>query len=798
MDFTAADSSNIGIVITNDVLEEEKLLAEKVEQEERELQKQLEEQAQELKEQRMKRLLHLLTKSEFYACFLKKKLEETQVENKKKETKQKIKTSVAQETQSSKVTPLSNNRALRDKNDSNVPPKGESLPAGQNIKKSTANKRKCPYNDNYNISSVIDKDTIQNASKKRNYEVSKESSKPSEDVCKNEENNVENVSHRQPALFEGGVLRSYQLDGLEWLKALYENAVNGILADEMGLGKTLQSIALICHLIEMKVSGPFLIIGPLSTLPNWVMEFKRFAPKIPVILFHGNKEKRASLMPLICNKYEVPGYHRTYPVVITSYQIPLSDSARELQKMKWRYIIVDEGHRLKNHKSMLSRALRKYNAANRLLLTGTPLHNDLTELWSLLNFLLPEIFNDLSVFESWFMASELTEMSSDVKIIEQEKKMNVLSTMHQILTPFVLRRLKTDVELKLPPKKEVLVYCPMTEIQMALYKATVDKKIEMLKHKEELVLPDNDDGTRKKRHCVLARKPVYDFSGDNEDDEPEEWKEIVHEKDRITVVDKKDKSYRFTIKLQNPMMQLRKIVNHPYLVQQPLLPDGTLRVDESLVDKSGKMLVLDALLTRLKAEGHKVLLFSTFTSMLDLVEEYLQMRDYKYSRLDGSMHYSDRVDNIHQFSNSEDNFIFLISTRAGGLGLNLVTADTVIIYDSDWNPQVDLQAQDRCHRIGQTKPVVIYRLVTMASLDEKIVSVAEAKRKLERMVMHKGKFKGNAEQKAEVLDLEELRSLLNASDEKKVVHSEGSVLTEKELSVLLDRSDLLSQMENNK
>ncbi|XP_049789371.1 lymphoid-specific helicase-like isoform X2 [Schistocerca nitens] len=643
MDLTAVDASNIGSVITSDVLEEEKRLAEKAEQAERELQKQLEEQqAQELKEQRMKRLLHLLTKSEFYACFLKKKLEETQLENKIKERKKKIDTAGPQETQSSKLAPLSN-RALRDRNECNVLPKVET-PAVQNIKKPVSNKRKYPYNDNYDISTVIDKDAIQNASKKRNCEVNKEPNKSPEDACKNEENNVKTVSQKQPVLFEGGVLRSYQIDGLEWLKALYENAVNGILADEMGLGKTLQSIALICHLIEMKVSGPFLIIGPLSTLPNWVMEFKRFAPKI--------------------------------------------------------------------------------------------------------------------------------------------------------LTPFVLRRLKTDVELKLPPKKEVLVYCPMSELQMTLYKATVDRNIEVLRHKEENVLPDNKDGTRKKRHCVLAKKPVYGFTDDVDD--PEEWEEIVHEKNMITVVDKKDQNYRINIKMQNPMMQLRKIVNHPYLVQQPLLPDGTVRIDETMVDKSGKMLVLDALLPRLKAQGHKVLLFSTFTIMLDVLEEYMQMRDYQYSRLDGTMQYSERVDNIQHFSHSEDTFIFLISTRAGGLGLNLTTADTVIIYDSDWNPQVDLQAQDRCHRIGQTKPVVVYRLVTTASIDEKIVSLAEAKRKLEKMVIHKGKFKGNVEQKAEVVDLEELKNLLNSSDEKKVVHSEGSVLTEEELLVLLDRSDLLSQMGNNK
>ena len=259
-------------------------------------------------------------------------------------------------------------------------------------------------------------------------------------------------------------MRSYQLEGYEWMATLWEN---GILADEMGLGKTIQSVALFCHLYEMGVTGPFLVVAPLSTVPNWVNEFKRFAPTVPVVLYHGTANERLELRSELKKSYpsaELDGKIMNN-VVVTSYEIAMNDRAA-FSSILWRYIVVDEGHRLKNTNCRLIKELKQYHSANRLLLTGTPLQNNLSELWSLLNFLLPEIFDDLRVFESWFDAKDLHENQDElVRITAQEQKNSILSTLHQILTPFLLRRVKSDVDLQIPPKKEVMVYCPMTTRQ---------------------------------------------------------------------------------------------------------------------------------------------------------------------------------------------------------------------------------------------------------------------------------------------------------------------------------------------
>jgi ATP-dependent DNA helicase len=207
-------------------------------------------------------------------------------------------------------------------------------------------------------------------------------------------------SARQPALVTGGVLRDYQLAGVEWLISLWENGLNGILADEMGLGKTLQTIGFIAHLKSMQVAGPYLIVTPLSTLANWVNEFKRFAPSINVLLYHGSKEERQHMI-----NRKMPKKKETnadFPVIVTSYEIVMNDR-KFLQRYHWKYIVVDEGHRLKNMNCRLIKELKTYSSANRLLLTGTPLQNNLAELWSLLNFLLPDIFDDLDMFQSWFV-----------------------------------------------------------------------------------------------------------------------------------------------------------------------------------------------------------------------------------------------------------------------------------------------------------------------------------------------------------------------------------------------------------
>ncbi|XP_050016353.1 lymphoid-specific helicase [Alexandromys fortis] len=505
---------------------------------------------------RYRRLQHLLEKSNIYSKFLLTKMEQQQLEEQKKKEK------LEKKKRSLKVV--------------EVIIYATGLLAAFNIKllikyfslqdesSSTANLCVEDLQKNKDSNSII---------KDRLSQTVRENSKSFFDPVR--KCNGQPVPFQQPKHFTGGVMRWYQVEGMEWLRMLWENGINGILADEMGLGKTVQCIATIALMIQRGVPGPFLVCGPLSTLPNWMAEFKRFTP----------------------------------------------------EHCYWKYLIVDEGHRIKNMKCRLIRELKRFNADNKLLLTGTPLQNNLSELWSLLNFLLPDVFDDLKS-SSFFLS--------------------------------------------------------------------------------------------------------------------------------------------------------------------------TFKIDEELVTNSGKFLILDRMLPELKKRGHKVLVFSQMTSMLDILMDYCQLRNFTFSRLDGSMSYSEREKNIYSFNMDPDVFLFLVSTRAGGLGINLTAADTVIIYDSDWNPQSDLQAQDRCHRIGQTKPVVVYRLVTANTIDQKIVERAAAKRKLEKLIIHKNHFKGGQSglsQSKNFLDPKELMELLKSRDyEREVKGSREKVISDEDLELLLDRSDLIDQM----
>lgn len=291
------------------------------------------------------------------------------------------------------------------------------------------------------------------------------------------------VATQQPSLVTGGTMRTYQLEGLEWLKTLWMNGLCGILADEMGLGKTIQAISMIAFLKENKVSGPFLIAAPVSTLSNWVDEINRWTPEINVVLYHGSKPEREFIRKEHLKLRDQGSMD--FPVVCTSYDICINDR-KFLAQYKWRYIIVvctlfvpvffenadmiqDEGHRLKNMNCRLIKELMTYDSANRLLITGTPLQNNISELWSLLHFLLPDVFNDLDSFESWFDFSSVLDDNSKAAIIERRKR-NLVTTMHSILKPFLLRRVKTDVEHSLPKKREYILYAPMTPEQKELYR----------------------------------------------------------------------------------------------------------------------------------------------------------------------------------------------------------------------------------------------------------------------------------------------------------------------------------------
>ena len=571
-----------------------------------------------------------------------------------------------------------------------------------------------------------------------------------EETCSNTKNRktqrpkakAETGSFVQPTLLSGGKLRNYQLEGVAWLVSLFENGMNGILADEMGLGKTIQCIGLIAHLWDHGVRGPFLIVAPLSTISNWVKEMGLWAPKFPALLYHGDPERRAELRQKHLNK------NFDLPVIVTSYEIAMRDR-RHLQSTHWKFLIVDEGHRLKNLDCKLIRDLKQLPSENRLLLTGTPLQNNLAELWSLLNFLLPDIFDDLQSFQSWFDFDQSDDgggIKADL-LLGQEAQQALLNSLHNILKPFLLRRLKTDVEVELPPKKEFLLYAPMASKQQELYEAILSGRIREIvgvSVSDEPVKP----GQKRKRQKVQS------YAEQSSNDEFEEMDHFDRFDDSEESFSEKDDYRKFagslSSSLQNKLMQLRKACNHPFLFYSPEPATGP-KYAKMLVEASGKFQLLDRLLPALLTQGHRILIFSQMTRMLDLLEDFLDFRQIGHLRIDGSVPQEDREERIELFNSANDNNnnrskgpkvppVFLLSTRAGGLGINLVSADTVVFYDSDWNPQMDLQAMDRVHRIGQTRPVLVYRLTTDNSIERRILERAQSKRVLEKLVIYKSKI----------------------------------------------------------
>ena len=742
------------------------------------------------REARFKRLLRLLNTSQFYVKYLVDKIDDQHEKLKVTLDKQKTRSKKRAHDDEVAAPVRRSGRAANKENDTEPPPAKKAATGGRKRGRARKSVLSSSQDDSQEDSQSSGRDSKPSSQPEPQPEGAQGTS---EDAA---------VSGGQPRLLSGGTLRDYQLEGYHWLRVMFENGVNCILGDEMGLGKTIQCISLICYLAEQSVVGPFLVAAPLSTLPNWLSEFERFCPDIPVVLYHGTERKE--LIPKIAKFHRIPGCPVPIrPVVLTSYGLVMRD-VRELSQFQWRYLIIDEGHRIKNYECRLVRDLKRYTTTNRLLLTGTPLQNNLSELWSLLNFLLPEIFDDLAVFESWFDVANMNTEEDNAKIVAQEREKQVVSTLHKILTPFLLRRVKRDVDLQIPPKRELLVYCPLIDDQEKLYQAAANKTIEKLmgkRHGEDPDKPPELDASGRPRRAGkenVSFKFLFAESGDVLRDE-DRWMaglERLEESRASATTVKKEKKVAVHLPMARSMMVMRHAVNHPFLLEHPIDPETKeyLLVPE-VGEKSGKMMVLDAMLKRLLPDGHKVLIFSQFTMMLDILADFLTVKGHEFLRLDGKDKLEDRRVNIAAFNTNPDIKVFIVSTRAGGLGINLTGADTVIIYDSDWNPQCDLQAQDRAHRIGQTKPVVVYRLVAGGTIDERIVERASAKRKLEKMVMHSGKFKsGRRDQVSTSLapvSPDELLQLLQERQHHRVVRAGGQVFTDDEMDQLLDRSDMV-------
>ncbi|KAF8151445.1 SNF2 family N-terminal domain-containing protein [Crassisporium funariophilum] len=745
------------------------------------------------------------------------------------------------------------------------------------------------------------------------------------DLEEDGEDEDEGTVFQQPALVTGAKLKPYQLEGLQWMVSLDQNGISGILADEMGLGKTLQTIAFSAYLREHNNSRPFLVVCPLSVLHNWVDEYAKFAPEIPVCMYHGSPAERAELRRTVMarpgakakadkkkaarkstkppkakkapakskskarksethaevplrrsgrprkstviiesdegevedlyqpedvdkqethvmdvDEAEAQEFTSSFPIVLTTYEMIIRDRVH-LAHYDWGYIVVDEGHRLKNLDCKLMQEIKKYTSAGRMILTGTPLHNNLAELWSLLNFILPDIFDDIDTFQQWF---NLPELQSALPTTQSTQ---IISSLHAILKPFLLRRLKVDVETNMPPKKEYVLYAPLSIRQRDAYDRVLngglrkwliqggtggmevvgddvvegegrneddheEVKLEEIQDDEQ----EEDAKRRVSRRSKKSGRKSYAVDGDDEEyfemlergdvnerglkviktQEEEEAEEarIGREHQARTKVKQVN-----NMKLQNTVMQLRKVCSHPFLFDWPIDPETRYPVlGEELLNASGKMMVLDRLLRELFKRGHKVLLFSQFTTMLDIIEEWaVDYMGWPICRIDGKTAPLDRREEMNKFqtgSGPNAPCLFLLSTRAGGLGINLVAADTVIFYDQDWNPQMDAQAQDRAHRIGQTRPVLIFRLVSAHTIETKIMERATEKRKLEALVIAKGKFKmpaAAASTKRETM-AEMAASLLRLESEKIEVvpntkEGKQGVISDADLDALLDR-----------
>jgi len=463
----------------------------------------------------------------------------------------------------------------------------------------------------------------------------------------------------------------------------------------MGLGKTVQIVAYIEHLYRVeKIKRPYLVVVPLSTVEHWRREFEGWTDMVCCV-YHD----RQRVWRDVLREYE--WYYKDRPhtadflkfdVLVTTYDTLIGDFD-VISQIPFRVSVVDEAHRLRNQKGKLLECMREisakgnlqYGFQSRVLMSGTPLQNDLTELWVLLNFIEPFKFPDLDDFQASF-----GNMANRAQV----------EALQAMISPYMLRRIKEDVATDIPSKEETVIDVELTSLQKTYYRAIFEHN-----------------------HAFLSM-------GATRTNAP---------------------------KLMNIQMELRKVCNHPFLLEgiehretdrqyrefqeRGAFEDKTpgeqhqMITEQGMIMCSGKMVLLDKLLPKLRQEGHKILIFSQMVKMLDLISEYCEFRTYPYERLDGRVRGTERQKSIDRFETDPNAFLFLLSTRAGGVGINLTAADICIIFDSDWNPQNDVQAQARCHRIGQTKDVKIFRLVTSRTFEQEMFDRASKKLGLEQAVL---------------------------------------------------------------
>ncbi|KAL8996856.1 MAG: hypothetical protein Q9169_003758 [Polycauliona sp. 2 TL-2023] len=602
------------------------------------------------------------------------------------------------------------------------------------------------------------------------------------------------------------LMKPYQLSGLSFLVYLHNNGLSGILGDEMGLGKTLQTLALIQHLKERRhpsavaQNRPSLVVCPLSVLSSWMAESRKWAPGIKILRYHGPVHERDRLKRIATGEIDIYGQetkrHKEkrkirmnkqgkpmidldsasdtenevgVDLVVTTYECFQADQGWFKKAFVWHYVILDEGHKIKNEKSLIARALQAMSAEFRLILTGTPLHNNMHELWALLHWLYPEVFteNTSVMFKEAF---NLTKGQVSTAFMDDARR---------LLEMIMLRRMKdsASVNLNLLPKTEVLLYIPLTPMQRFWYQRLMTRV-------DQGLLEDLFKDAHQKEVVSLEEETQDQQSWKSKDLDQEKsggdaaWEESKQIIQKSIQQEQQDQSKKGAwTKLMNLLMQLRKCCNHPYLL--PHAEPEPYYIGEHIMHASGKFIVLDKIIKELViGQKKKILIFSGFTRMLDCCEDLLNLRGgsgehFRYLRLEGSTCRARRNLNIRMFNqlDSEER-VMLISTRAGGLGINLTAATDVVMMDQDWNPQITIQAEARAHRIGQDKPVTIYKLCTQGTVEEQMLGRIQKKLYLSAKVTETMKsVHGQSQAK------QRLRGLPSTADEDMPQFSTGELMS---------------------
>uniref|UniRef100_A0A672LIT2 DNA helicase n=1 Tax=Sinocyclocheilus grahami TaxID=75366 RepID=A0A672LIT2_SINGR len=499
-------------------------------------------------------------------------------------------------------------------------------------------------------------------------------------------------------------LQPYQLIGLKWLILLHQHNLSGILADEMGLGKTIQAISFLAHLYEKGIKGPHLITVPSSTLDNWVRELGLWCPSLKVLIYYGSVEDRKYL------RQDILSGLVEFNIIVSTYNLTIGNyyDRSLFRKLRLKYAVFDEGHMLKNMNSLRYHHLMAINAEHRLLLTGTPLQNNLLELMSLLNFIMPSMFSSST--------SQISKMFS-TRSSEEESRFHKdrIAQAKLIMKPFILRRVKSEVLKQLPPKVQNIEMCPMSDAQQKLYDKLF-KRLQKAPNGDKRELCNVMMQLRKMANHPLLHRQYYTS-------------------DKLTAMSKamlKEPTHfdADPVLIQEDMEVMSDFELHNLCKQYSSI--RCFELEKELLLDSGKFALLTKVLARLKEKGDRVVLFSQFTMMLDIVEILLKHLDHQFVRLDGSTPMAERIGLIDKYNTNREIFVFLLSTRAGGQGINLASANTVILHDIDCNPFNDKQAEDRCHRMGQTRTVQVIKLISRDSIEACMLRVGQEKLKLEQ------------------------------------------------------------------